>query len=88
MLASITQTITDGVVAHGVVGVFLLMAVDALLPVGGELIMVVAGAIAAGAFAGNPTLFGSELSLGAEAYVALAREFLSRDYAAAGAAGS
>jgi membrane protein DedA with SNARE-associated domain len=71
VLASITQTITDGVVAHGVVGVFLLMAVDALLPVGGELIMVVAGAVAAGAFAGNPTLFGSELSLGAEAYVVL-----------------
>ena len=71
MLASITQTITDGVVAHGVVGVFVLMAIDALLPVGGELIMVVAGAIAAGTFAGSPTLFGTTLSPGLETYVVL-----------------
>ena len=71
MLASITQTITDSVVAHGVVGVFLLMAIDALLPVGGELIMVVAGAIAAGTFAGSPTLFASTLSPGLETYVVL-----------------
>jgi membrane protein DedA with SNARE-associated domain len=71
VVASIPQTISDGVVAHGVAGVVLLMAVDALLPVGGELVMVVAGAIAAGAFAGAPTLFGAQLSLGAEAYVVL-----------------
>lgn len=71
MLASITQTITDGVVAHGVAGVFLLMAIDALLPVGGELVMVVAGAIAAGTFAGGPTLFGSALSPGLETYLVL-----------------
>ena len=70
MLASITQTITDSVVAHGVVGVFVLMALDALLPVGGELIMVVAGAIAAGTFAGSPTLFDT-LSPGLETYVVL-----------------
>jgi membrane protein DedA with SNARE-associated domain len=71
VLASITQTITDGVVSHGVVGVFLLMALDALLPVGGELIMVVAGAIAAGTFAANPTLFGTTLSAGLETYLVL-----------------
>jgi membrane protein DedA with SNARE-associated domain len=71
VFASITQTITDGVVAHGVVGVFLLMAIDALLPIGGELIMVVAGAIAAGTFAGSPTLFGSTLSPGLETYLVL-----------------
>ncbi len=71
MLASITQTITDSVVAHGVIGVFLLMALDALLPVGGELIMVVAGAIAAGTLTGSPTLFGSTLTPGLETYVVL-----------------
>ena len=47
------------------------MAIDALLPVGGELMMVVAGAIAAGTFAGSPTLFGSTLSPGLETYVVL-----------------
>jgi membrane protein DedA with SNARE-associated domain len=71
VFASITQTITDGVVAHGVVGVFLLMAIDALLPIGGELIMVVAGAIAAGTFAGSPTLLGTTLSPGLETYLVL-----------------
>jgi membrane protein DedA with SNARE-associated domain len=55
-----------------VVAVFLLMALDALLPVGGELIMVVAGAIAAGAVAGHPQLLGHSLSPGVETYVALA----------------
>jgi membrane protein DedA with SNARE-associated domain len=55
-----------------VVAVFLLMALDALLPVGGEVIMVVAGAIAAGAVAGHPQLLGHPLDAGAETYVALA----------------
>lgn len=71
-LASITQSLTDAVVNHGVWAVFVLMAVDALLPVGGELIMVVAGAIAAGALAGHPGLFGHELGRGLETYVVLA----------------
>lgn len=49
------------------------MAVDALLPVGGELIMVFAGALAAGAIASeHPTLFGAQLHTGLESYVALA----------------
>lgn len=71
-LASITQTITDGVAGHGVLAVFVLMAVDALLPVGGELIMLVAGAIAAGAVTSHPMLFGHELAAGGQAYVVLA----------------
>jgi membrane protein DedA with SNARE-associated domain len=57
--------------SHGVAAVFGLMALDALLPVGGELIMVVAGAIAAGAVAGHPSLFGHTLSAGSETYFAL-----------------
>jgi membrane protein DedA with SNARE-associated domain len=44
-----TQTIVDWIGQHGVAAVFVLMAVDALLPVGGELIMLYAGVIAAGA---------------------------------------
>lgn len=72
MIASIGQTITDTIANHGVSATFLLMAVDALLPVGGELIMVVAGAIAAGAIAGEPWLFGHSLQSGLQTYVVLA----------------
>jgi membrane protein DedA with SNARE-associated domain len=59
------------IAAHGVAAVFVLMAIDALLPVGGELVMVVAGAIAAGALAGAPTLFGWHVALGAPSYLVL-----------------
>jgi membrane protein DedA with SNARE-associated domain len=72
VLASITQTLTDAISHHGIGAAFVLMAVDALLPVGGELIMVVAGAIAAGAIAGHPQLLGHQLAGGAATYVALA----------------
>jgi membrane protein DedA with SNARE-associated domain len=71
-LASITQTLTDSVANNGVAAVFILMAVDALLPVGGELIMVVAGAIAARAISGHPHLIGHALAPGLETYLVLA----------------
>ena len=49
------------------------MAIDAVLPVGGELTMLVAGAVAGGALAGHqPVLFGSTLSTGLEGYVVFA----------------
>ena len=73
VLASITTTLTDWVGRHGVYAVFLIMAVDALLPAGGELTMLYAGALAAGAVAGSePVLFGHTLSTGLESYVVLA----------------
>jgi membrane protein DedA with SNARE-associated domain len=57
----------------GVYAVFTLMAVDALLPVGGELVMLYAGALAAGALAGQaPALLGWHPATGLEAYVVLA----------------
>jgi membrane protein DedA with SNARE-associated domain len=57
----------------GVYAVFVLMAVDALLPVGGELVMLYAGALAAGAVAGQaPVLFGWHPATGLEAYVVVA----------------
>ena len=72
-LASITGQLTSSIAQHGVVAVFALMAVDALLPVGGELIMLYAGVIAAGAVAGSQaTLFGAALAPGLESYVVLA----------------
>ena len=49
------------------------MALDALLPVGGELTMLFAGALAAGAIAGEqPILFGHQLQTGLESYLVLA----------------
>ncbi len=50
MTAQLTSWIAD----LGLAGVFALMAVDALLPAGGELIMLFAGALAAGAISGHP----------------------------------
>jgi membrane protein DedA with SNARE-associated domain len=62
-----------GLLHGGVYAVFALMAVDALLPVGGELIMLYAGALAAGAIAGQePVLLGWHPATGLEAYVVLA----------------
>jgi membrane protein DedA with SNARE-associated domain len=64
---------TSWVGHHGFYAVLAIMAVDALLPVGGELTMLYAGALAAGAIAGqHPLLFGHLLSTGFESYVVLA----------------
>jgi membrane protein DedA with SNARE-associated domain len=72
-LASITTTITDWIGQNGIYAVFALMALDALLPVGGELIMLYAGVLAAGAIAGQQaSLFGVGLQSGAESYCVLA----------------
>jgi len=69
MSSQVTAWIAD----HGVYAVFALMAVDALLPVGGELIMLFAGALAAGAVSAGPvTLLGAPLSTGLESYLVLA----------------
>jgi predicted metal-binding membrane protein len=63
MLASISGQLTDWIAHHGVYAVFVLMAVDALLPVGGELIMLYAGVVAAGAVSGqHATLLGASLT--------------------------
>jgi membrane protein DedA with SNARE-associated domain len=58
--AVITRWIAD----HGALAIFVLMGIDALLPVGGELIMLYAGVIASGAIAGHAG--------GADTYVVLA----------------
>jgi membrane protein DedA with SNARE-associated domain len=67
-LASLTSHLTDGVARHGIVAVFVLMGVDALLPVGGELIMLYAGVVAGTA---GVALFGAGLSPGIESYLAV-----------------
>lgn len=71
-LATITGQIETFIAAHGVIAVFVLMAVDSVLPIGGELIMLYAGVIAAGAIVGgHPSLFGAHLSLGLETFLVL-----------------
>jgi membrane protein DedA with SNARE-associated domain len=73
VLASITSQLTSWIGHHGAYAVFAIMALDALLPVGGELTMLVAGALAAGAIAGeHPVLLGHTMQTGLESYVVLA----------------
>ena len=72
-VAGVTSSLTSLIGNHGLYAVFLLMAVDAVLPAASELVMVYAGALAAGAFAGQHVdLFGSRISSHAWAYVAMA----------------
>lgn len=73
LIASITTTLTDFVGRHGAYAVFVIMAFDAVLPVGGELTMLYAGALAAGAISSHqPVLLGHTLHTGLESYVLLA----------------
>jgi membrane protein DedA with SNARE-associated domain len=73
MIATLTSQLTSWIGQHGVYAVFALMAVDVLLPVGGELVMLYAGVLAAGAIAGaQATVFGLHPAAGAESYVVLA----------------
>jgi membrane protein DedA with SNARE-associated domain len=70
--ASVTSQITGWVANNGAYAVFVLMALDALLPVGSELIMLYAGALGAGAIAGkHATLFGAQLATGLESFLVL-----------------
>ena len=75
LVASVTSVITDRVIEilgdHGLYAVFLLMLVDAVLPAFSELVMVYAGALAAGAFSTSVVLFGHEFDSGFGAWVAM-----------------
>jgi membrane protein DedA with SNARE-associated domain len=63
-VAAITESITEAVTAaigdHGVYAVFLLMLVDAVFPAASELVMLYAGALAAGAFVGERVVVAGE----------------------------
>jgi len=62
-VAGVTSSLTSLIGDHGVYAVFLLMAIDAVFPAASELVMVYAGALAAGAFAGEQVvLFGTTVS--------------------------
>jgi len=73
LTASISSSITSFIGDNGVYAVFLLMLLDAVFPAASELVMVYAGALAAGALAGqHVTLFGERISDPAWAYVVMA----------------
>lgn len=72
-LSDLTDRITEVVGNHGLYAVFVLMMVDAVFPAASELVMLYAGAVASGAFAGQSvSLFGHDFSSGLPAYLAIA----------------
>lgn len=72
-VAGLTSSLTSLIGNHGIYAVFGLMAIDAVLPAASELVMVYAGALAAGVFAGQHVdLFGMQISSHAWAFVAMA----------------
>jgi membrane protein DedA with SNARE-associated domain len=71
-VASLSSSITSAIGNHGLYAVFGLMALGAILPVGSELVMIYAGAVASGAFASqHVVLFGSRVSTPFWAYLAI-----------------
>ncbi len=74
MLASVTSSFTSQVASHGAYAVFGLMAIDAVFPAASELVMLYAGAVAAGVFASahHVSLFGANIGFGAGAFVVMA----------------
>jgi membrane protein DedA with SNARE-associated domain len=73
LLASVSSSFTSAVANHGAYAVFGLMAIDAVFPAFSELVMLYAGAIAAGAFATHGVhVFGHRLGFGGGALVVMA----------------
>ncbi|HEY6568897.1 MAG TPA: DedA family protein [Candidatus Limnocylindrales bacterium] len=73
ILSEITETVTSVIGDYGLYAVFLLMLIDAVFPAASEVVMVYAGAVAAGAFPDQSvTLFGHEFEPGLPAYLAMA----------------
>ena len=73
VLGELTDAVTSAIGDYGLYAVFLLMLVDAVFPAASEVVMVYAGAVASGAFAGQDVvLFGVEIDQGVSAYVAMA----------------
>jgi membrane protein DedA with SNARE-associated domain len=74
MIASISASFTSQVASHGAYAVFLLMAIDAVFPAASEIVMLYAGAVAAGVLssAHHVSLFGAKIGFGIGAYVVMA----------------
>lgn len=72
-MGGVTDALTGAVGDAGVYAVFALMLLDAVFPAGSEIVMLYAGALAAGAFPDSQvSLFGAEIESTAGAYVVMA----------------
>ena len=72
MFASVTSSVTSFVGDYGLYAVFVLMLISAVFPAASELVMLYAGALASGAFAGtHVTAFGHPIETPAWAYLAV-----------------
>ena len=74
MFASITSTFESHIATQGAYAVFVLMAIDAVFPAASEVVMLYAGAVAAGVFPGthHVTLFGAKVGFGIGAFIVMA----------------
>ena len=73
VLGELTDAVTSAIGDYGLYAVFLLMLVDAVFPAASEVVMVYAGAVASGAFAGQDVVFfGVQIDQGVAAYLAMA----------------
>jgi membrane protein DedA with SNARE-associated domain len=74
VLASITSTFEAHIATQGAYAVFVLMAVDAVFPAASEVVMLYAGAVAAGVFPGTHhiSVFGAKVGFGIEAFIVMA----------------
>ena len=72
VVSEITDAVTSAIGDYGLYAVFFLMMIDAVFPAASEVVMVYAGAVAAGAFSGQDIVFFGQTIDGAAAYVAVA----------------
>jgi membrane protein DedA with SNARE-associated domain len=74
LVASISSSFTSQVASHGVYAVFGLMLIDAVFPAASEIVMLYAGAVAAGVLssAHHVTVFGIGFGFGMPAFLAMA----------------
>jgi membrane protein DedA with SNARE-associated domain len=74
VLAGITSTFESHIATQGAYAVFVLMAIDAVFPAASEVVMLYAGAVAAGVFPGthHVSLFGAKVGFGIGAFVVMA----------------
>jgi membrane protein DedA with SNARE-associated domain len=74
VLAGVTSTFESHIATQGAYAVFVLMAIDAVFPAASEVVMLYAGAVAAGVFPGthHVSLFGAKVGFGIGAFIVMA----------------
>jgi membrane protein DedA with SNARE-associated domain len=74
VVAGITSTFESHIATQGAYAVFVLMAIDAVFPAASEVVMLYAGAVAAGVFPGthHVSLFGAKVGFGIGAFIVMA----------------